>query len=149
MRSSGVPKSAIYVAWPAEYFIPRVEITLLQCSGGVAGWSCLLGLFDERRSGSNFRPTAASTLGARVQPEQLQGEPVRGLGQEPRRPLSQCDLLTNQSTHRLTNCNLLDHRLQSSCCGRKKVRPTPACYSSTANKPLSPLDFSTQSRPGT
>ena len=43
-------------------------------------------LFDERRSRSNFRPTAASIFGARVQLKQMQGEIVRGLGQEPRRP---------------------------------------------------------------
>ena len=54
------------VAWPAEYFIPRLKIILLQCSGGVAGWSCLSGfyggvgaVFDETRSRSNFRPTAS------------------------------------------------------------------------------------------
>ena len=28
-------RSAIYVAWPAAYFIPRFEIILLSCSGGV------------------------------------------------------------------------------------------------------------------
>ena len=27
--SCGVAKSAIYVAWPAEYFIPRYEILLI------------------------------------------------------------------------------------------------------------------------
>ena len=47
------------------FFITCFETLLLSCSGGVAGWCCLIGFMgewgpvrDNRKSSSNFRPTA-------------------------------------------------------------------------------------------
>ena len=62
-------------------------------------------VFDETTNRSNFRPTAASILGARVRPKQ---ETVGGLSQVRHRLFSQHDFLTNfaeamPAMHRLTN----------------------------------------------